>query len=641
MAEPRKITNCNTTKNNNSVNFTNFSSTEKPISNAYNIYLVKEKQIHRLNKKVLLNKNINNSPICKNRKMPIFSNLFYSPGRVIKMENIQRQNKKYFNNQIINKSFEYSTSLIPSIKKEDIISSSNNIINPDIYIRKTSFIASHKRCLSHGKINGKNGIFKNNITIKNLTLSPNKIGTFYNKSLKNTEKKVDNGNNPKIININLYNGKNNYIENNILNKIYMNKNKAKNTVIERRLNNIINNNINNYENITLTERKPIQRRSNYSFFYNSNNNSIRKIEKNQNNKINIGQKNPKKRINILPKVQKKQSKKYNVSLIIKIQSVVRGYLLNKKLDKYLRHYIHIKNGIKIIENNYKKEIFNILKKEEIKKRYYTVNNRIKNTCKNLDYNGNNEKNEKNLLQSKIKELINEKNELQNNYDNLKEFIKQFNELIKEKQEMKKEIDKLTKEKNELLIQLNSSKHFYTKSLYRRYIIDRQSDLNIIAPKKIDLIYPIYNNSKKNENKNVYFTLGNDGRDNDEISPNNNIEIMRNNKLNYLILKKEYNNKFILFKYFVKFNYLRLSNKNKNNKKNQVNVIKRIFSNNDENKNINNYNSKRMKTSSENYYLYTDRKSLNLQMEKNLSNLAKNILAEENRGNIKKINFWKK
>ena len=636
MEEPRRITYCNTTKNNNFVNYTDFSTTEKPLSSSYNIYYVKEKQNHKFNKNVLLNKSQNNSPIFQCRKIPIYNNnLFYSPGGVIKMENVKSPIKNYLNYQMSNKSFEYSPSLISSFKKEDFISSYNNIINQDIYIRKTSYISSPKRCFSQGNMNG---IFNNNFKNKNLTLSPSK-GTFYCKTIKNTEKKEFNGNNPKIININLYSGKNNYIENNILNKIYMNKNKAKNTVFERRLNNSINNNLSNHENITLTERKLIPRRSNYSYFYNSNNNSIRKIDKSQNIQMNGGQKNPKKKINNLPKVQKKQSKKYNELLIIKIQSVVRGYLLNKKLDKYLRHYMHIKNGIKIVEKIFINKIINNLKQQRIKKRYHINenkgNNKIKNNCESLDYN---KKSEKNIeLQFKIKELINEKKELQNNYDNLKEFIRQFNELIREKHEMKNEIDKLKKEKNDLIIQLKTSKHFFTKNFIPKYIIDKQSDLNIIVPKKIDLIYPIKSNSKKEETKNNYFTLGNDGKDIDEIYPRNNIEIMRNNKLKYLLLKKEYYNKFILFKYFVKFNYLKLNNQNKNNKKNQIDIFKRKLNNN---KYINISDSKKVKTSREIYYVYSDRKSLNLQMEKNLSNLAKNILEEENKGNIKKLIFSK-
>lgn len=140
----------------------------------------------------------------------------------------------------------------------------------------------------------------------------------------------------------------------------------------------------------------------------------------------------------MPKVQRKPSIKYNESAIIKIQSVLRGYLLNKKLDKYLKHYLHISEGIKIIENIFKRKVILVLKNMKINKKYYISNISFYSKRNSNSKNFNNEKNLE--LQFKINELINEKKELKNNYENLKEIIRKYNELIKEKLEMQKEID---------------------------------------------------------------------------------------------------------------------------------------------------------------------------------------------------------
>ena len=473
-----------------------------------------------------------------------------------------------------------------------------------------------------------------------LTLTPNRVDNSFGKKNKNGKDKTINSDNfrinkspkqthnPNIININLYNEKNNYIENNIINNIYVNKNKIKKRR-EKEINKTSNDLMKYTDKITLTERVPMPRRCNYSFYYNSHYNNIRNrnINKNtydyksnnQNEQINIGQKYHQKKINNLPKVQRKPSAKYNESAIIKIQSVLRGYLLNKKLDKYLRHYLHISEGIKLIENIFKRKVILALKDLKTNKRYYISNNSFYSKRKN---NSKNISTEKNLeLQYKINELINEKKELRNNYENLKEIIRKYNELIKEKQEMQKEIDILKQKNNELSMQLNSTKKtFYNSNTQKskKFIVQRQTDINIIVPKRVDLIYPKHSH-KKFESKNDYFTLGTEYKEIDEVNQPNNIESLKMNKIKYLIQKKESTNKFILLKYFIKFYFLGLSNQVHMNipinssRGSMLHLINRRYNNESTNFFCNNNMS--IKTLSDNSSFITERKSQNLQQEK--------------------------
>ena len=656
MSHRRNITNNNINYNRSLNNYEAYSKDkeEKPISSVYNIYFSKEKTNNSFNKI-----SVSNSPSTRQRKLPIYHTLFYSPNRLEKKIN----NKFLFPN---NKNFKSLRSKYPTEYQSSFISTSkkkmnNNNIIPDIYISKNS-IASPKRCFS-----GKNlkNVFKNKLRNSYLTLTPNNLGNYYpnnnNRSLKkNNINNKSESKNPNIININLYNEKNNYIENNIINKIYMNKNRKINKIYEKKINTSLNSSLtNNTESILLTERKAIPRRSNYSFYYcpnNANKNANRKVninnkniknnnKNNSNNKVDVKKgivvkKNPQKIVNNLPKVKRKTSKIYNESSIIKIQSIIRGYLLNKKLDKYLRHYIQINNAIQIIEKKFLRKIFYILKENKNNKKNYKFkniyyNNKRQNTYNNINILNNNEKNLE--LQSKINELINEKKELQNNYENLKQFIRKYKELENENKLMKNEINKLKQKNNELLTQLNQNRkalfnYNMKMNIYRRYTIQKQSDMNIniIAPKRFDIIFRKYNNTnkeiKKNENNKDFFTLGSDGRDNEEIIQEEKII----NKLRILINKKENKIKFILFKAFTKWHYNGLINImnipiNISNSKTQ----NRRYNNSENSNNL--FNCMSIKTLSENSSVFADRRGQNYEFENKMR--TSNFLIDE--GNKKK------
>ena len=713
MAHRRNITNYNLTQNkplNNIEN--NFSKIEKPISSVYNIYFNKEKLSNSFNKGPVYNSSSN-----RHKKIPIYNSLFYSPSKTDKKMSYKILFPKFknYNSQRDSCSIEYASSFIKNSKKEI-----NNTIHPDIYIKKNTISSSRKRCFSE-----KNLKLKNKIADSYLILTPTKIAN--NRS--SDKIKDDSNKNQNIININLYNEKNNYIANNIINQIYMNKNKNKNNnnSIYAKKNNSINSSITNNESVILTERKPIPRRSNYSFYYCSKNS-----KKNLNKGCVIKQKNSKKKINYLPKVQKRPSRQYNSdydyneSSIIKIQSVVRGYLLNKKLDKYLRHYMHINGAIKILEKIINKKVFKVLKENKKKKNYkfkniyytnkrqnsfnnsnsnrnnsnrYNTNrieinrnnskrnnsnrnnsnlnnsnrnnlNRNNSNSNNLNRNNSNSNNsnrnnsnsnnsnrnnsnsnnsnrnnsirinsnlnnsfrknsnknncQKNIeLQCKINELITEKIELQNNYENLKEFIRKYKELEKQNESLKKEIEKLKQNNKELTTQLNNNKKNIpnnynnfniNRNKYKRYVIQRQNDIKIISPKRVDLIYKKYNPNKEIQKceKNDFFTLGTDGKDNEEIYLEK--ESLKVNKLKYLIKKKENNIKYKLFKSFVKFYYNGICNQNIMNfpinianNRSPKNTINRRY-NTGENNNL--FNCVSIKTLSDNSSVFTEKRCHN-------------------------------
>ena len=634
MSHIRNITKYNFIKKNPLNNIeSNFSKIEKPISSVYNIYFNKEKLSNSFSKIP-----ISNSPSSRQRKIPIFNSLFYSPHKI---------NKKVNNNIFFPKSKNYKSQKdICSIESSYITNSKkeiNNTIHPDVYIRKKSIVASPKRCFSE-----KNFKIKNKIGSSYLTLTPTKVVN--NKSIEKSNKNNTNKN-QNIININLYNEKNNYIANNIINQIYMNKNKKNSNSILEKKNYSINSSIaNNNESIILTERKLIPRRSNYSFYY-CPNNSNKDVNKGCINR----QRNSKRKINYLPKVQRKPSQKYssnydyNESYIIKIQSVVRGYLLNKTLDKYLRQYIKINGAIKKIEKILYKKIFSILKDNKKKKNYkfknvYYSNKRqkiynnsnsnksIANSNNRTSTNRNNSNKKSNLnggqknieLQHKIKELITEKMELQNNYDNLKEFIRKYKELEKQNNYLKKEIEKLKLKNNDLMKQLNTNKRYTTnvssnnninKNKFRRYMIEKQNDIKIISTKKVDLIYRKYNVNKEIQNcgKNDFFTLGSDSKNNEDIYLEK--ESLKLNKLKCLFEKKQSKNIFRLFKSFYKFYYNGLYDQNImnlpiniSNRISHKNTINRRYNNGENNNNL--FNCTSIKTLSDNSSVFTDRRCIN-------------------------------
>ena len=629
MAHRREITNYNFTRNYNTSKKENISTIEKPISSVYNIYFNKEKKNNPNFNKIP----VYNSPNSRKIKMPLYKTPFYSPKKLNKRINykiiFQKNNKSFRNNF----STEYPSSFISSPKKNSIINIKNNTIQQDIYVRKSK-IFSLKRNVSDANL--QNSFKKRN---SYLALTPTKIKNFCknnnNKNMPKNEKitNEENRKKPNIININLYNEKNNYIENNIINKIYINKNKKNNTIFEKPYNHSLNSlPTTNNESIILTDRKLIPRRNNYSFYYSTNNNIPNKINNKFQNKGGIITKKSRKKMNNLPKVLRKPSKKYDESSIIKIQSIVRGYLLNKKLDKYLRHYMKINNGIKLIEKIYLNKFFNILANIKTNKKnhkFYNIyySQRRKSESNNLN-------NKKNLeLQFKINELINEKKELQNNYENLKEFIRKFKELEKENQEIKRQNKKLKQENEELLIKLNQRKRNPSLHKYKRYSIQKQSTLNIFSQMNSELIYKKYNINKEIkiiDNKNDFFTLGSEGKDLDDVNQVDKVSL-KENKLRNIIKNKEKNNKFNLFKNFVKFLYKGIfaqNLKNEHSRKSHINIINRRYNNNSENSNL--FNCVSIKTLSDNSSVFTDRRSQNLAFENKM--IASNLLIEEDNKN---------
>ena len=649
MAQPRKITNYNLAANKALSNYTYSSILEKPISSVYNIYINKEK----INKGSIKSQN-NNSSSCRQIKTPLYNNPFYSPSKNDKKLNYKKlyPKNKEIETQRNNCSIECSLSYRASPNREYIRSLKNtNTIHPDVYVRKNNIAISHTRSLSQNNLikafrNKKskgpafltltqrnNDYYYNSKKEKN---DKNIIKTHYNSndnSHNNSNNNSQLNNNHNIININLYNEKNSFIENNIINQIYMNKNRKNNSnnkIIKTSNNSSSrnNNNTNNNESVILTERKVIPRRTNYSFYYNTNNhnNITYKTNRKNNNIINrlrnkgivMIKHNSKKKINNLPKVERKKPKNYNLSSVVKIQSVMRGYLLNKKLDKYLRDYARINEGIKILEKNYKINLFDKLKKIKRTKKYSFPKNILhKNNSNNNLKNNNNNKNIE--LQFKINELINEKKELQNNYQNLKEFIKKYKELMKENQDLKKEIIKLKQKNTELSFQLQI-KEFSNYNKLKKYIIQKQNEININSPESVELILTKYNSGKKYD-KSEFFTLGSDGRDNEEIyqiDRNNNMKI---NKLRNIIKNKEKNIKYNLFKNFLKFYYNGKYNQKIINYQNCINDIKqiRVFNTryviDNQNSQNNGFNGMSIKTLSDNSSsILTDRKYLNLDLD---------------------------
>lgn len=632
MSNLREITDYGLKHNKTLKNNDSYSKKEKPISSVYNIYFNKEEL--STNSSKIPHPNYSSQSTVK-RKVPLYRSPFYSPNKIDSNLNYSilfPKTRKYKHYKNIYSTEKASSSLITSSRRESLYNFHNSTFHSGIYIRKNR-IASPKRCLSEKK--DKN-VFKNKLGHSYLTLTPSKIGEeilIYKSNNNSRSNKKHN-----IININLYNEKNNFIANNIINKIYINKNKNRNRknyyINEKKYNNSFNSSsTNNNESVNLTERKTIQRRSNYCLYYNRNNNNLKNKRYIKHNKSKI-------KINELPKVQRISSKKYNESLIIKIQSVIRGYLLNKKLDKYLRQYIRIKEGIKFIELIYKRKILNLLKhirKNKNKRNNYCFRNiYYSNKRNNTPTNSNKDKNIE--LQSKINELINEKMELQNNYESLKEFIRKYKELEKENKEIKNENVKLKLKNNELLTKINLNKQplfNYNLNKYKRYSIAKQINIDIISPKRVDLIYRKYNLNKeiKKDTKNDFFTLGM-GND-DEIEKEENNDALKIYKLKYLFIKKENNIKFILFKYFIKLYYNALYNQNIlsipigfSNYKTNMNIInKRYNQNYDSSNNLNNvFHYMSIKTLSDNSSVITERRSQNKQNDSKL--VASNFYMED-------------
>ena len=397
----------------------------------------------------------------------------------------------------------------------------------------------------------------------------------------------------------------------------MNKNKRNNTIYGIKTNYSQNSSItNNSESLFNTERKDIPRKSNYSFYY------CPKNYQNNNNECFFSKNNSKRKTNNLPIVQRKSNRQYNESSIIKIQSVIRGYLLNKKLDKYLRHFMKINNAIKIIEKIFIKQLIEVLKRNKRNRKNYNFRNiyysKRNDSINSINKNQNLENNIE--LQTKINELINEKKELQNNYDNLKEFIKKYKELEKQNQALKNEIEKLKEKNNELLVQLNKNKRplfNYNLNKYKRYVIQKQKELNIISPKNVDIIYRKYNLNKEIklcDNKNGFFTLGIDGKENEEIEEK---ESLKKNELRFLVKNKENQIKFKLFKSFVKFYFNGLCGQkimnipiNLNNGNSNTFFMNRRYINYDNNL----LNCMSIKTLSDNSSIITENKSKILELD---------------------------
>ena len=640
MAHRRQITNYGLNQNKKLSNNDNFTQIEKPISSVYNIYFNKE-QLSKSSNKIPMSKH--NSPSSVKRKIPLDKSQFYSPNKIDKRINYKvlfPKNRK--SKPLKNKcSIEYPSSFIASSKKISLSTVQNKTIYKGIYVRKNR-IASPKRCCSEKSLKN---VFKNKLGNSHLALTPIKVEKCYknNKvSYINTINNSKSKKNQNIININLYNEKNNYIANNIVNTIYINKNKNKKNkaIYQKKINNSINSSLTNIHNesVNLTERNTIPRRSNYCLHYNRNNNI-------KNKGYIISHNNSKRKLNNLHKVQRKSSKiikdnHYKESLLIKIQSIIRGYLLNKKLDKYLRQYMHINDGIKRIEFIFKKKYFNFIKHiRRSKRKNYSFKNIYhsnKNKRNNIPSNSNKEKNVE--LQFKINELIHEKIELQNNYDNLKEFVRKYKELEKENKEIKNENEKLKLKNKELLTKLNANKKNifnYNLNKYKRFSIQNQINLNIISPKRVDLIYRKYNLNKeiKKNNKNDFFTLG---TGNDDVEQDEKDELLKISKLKCLLKNKENNIRFILFKSFVKFYYNALHNQNImsipvdiSNIKSNISSINKRYNHNTETSN-NLFNCMSIKTLSDNSSIFTERKSQNMQIENKL--VTSNFLIEDDNKN---------
>ena len=445
------------------------------------------------------------------------------------------------------------------------------------------------------------------------------------------EENENSSSNQNIININLIKEKNNYVENNIINKIYLNENTR--NMVHSQLNESINNidqNINNNYKMNLTGRNYLRRKSKYIYHYFTNNNTNKNNTNNKENETSYIRKNFKKRINYLPKVKIKNSFDNNEFYIVKIQSAIRGYLLNKRLDKILRNYINIKEANFIIKRYYKRIIFKLIKRIKQNRKKYSLQNIY--YYKKRNYSQRNlivqeKKNDEFHLETKINELIKEKNELQTNYQNLKEFMNKYKQLISEKEEMIREIDKLRQINN---ILIDKQQHDLIRDnikQYNKFKIQKQNELNFVNNKKISLNKE--NNIKLKELKNQSLdTFLTSGKDNNEAIQNNKDEL-KLYKLKYLLKYKENKLKNILCKYFFKFKYLDLINSvNKIEIKPKISVINRRYNNLENSNNFVSYIS--IKTLSDNSSVFNDGKG------KNLSIFTGTNMAEEDIK--KKFNF---
>ena len=543
------------------------------------------------------NMNNNNYSHSEKIKIPLYNNLLY-----IETELNDNENEKY--KYLTRNNEKYLTELTSyhNLLTQKYINDLKTKQPKNIYIKKNIIISPER---SNSETDFKK-IFQTKLS--NTQRSHNNIGNKIKKEIKKNMEPEEPKNNQNIININLIKEKNNYIENNIINEIYINKNK--NNISKKNnlsLTNSINRNEQKVKGMNLTERNSFQRRNNYIYHYFTNNESFKNttayIKKEPNTQRNI----IKKKVNNLPKVNKKKVNNYNETFIIKIQSVFRGYLLNKSLDKILRHYINIKAADKIIKNIYIKKIFELLKNIKQWKRYLHQNiyyNRNRNNSSNRSLNKNKDYLNKEL-QFKINELINEKNELQSNYKNLKEFMNHYKLLIIENTEMKKEIDNLKQKLNLLLG--NERNHKINKNK-----IQKQKDIKIIGTQNIYL--------NQNSNINEFFTLGKELNDNQK-----DINELTKYKLKYLLKNKELKTKNLLHKYFYKLYYYDFFNPNiKSNKKNNnVCVINKRYNNIENQNNMVTHIS--IKTLSDNSSIFNDGKWKNLSIINPL-----NMTDEENK-----------
>ena len=543
------------------------------------------------------NMNNNNYSHSEKIKIPLYNNLLY-----IETELNDNENEKY--KYLTRNNEKYLTELTSyhNLLTQKYINDLKTKQPKNIYIKKNIIISPER---SNSETDFKK-IFQTKLS--NTQRSHNNIRNKIKKGIKKNMEAKEPKNNQNIININLIKEKNNYIENNIINEIYINKNK--NNISKKNnlsLTNSINRNEQKVKGMNLTERNSFQRRNNYIYHYFTNNESFKNttayIKKEPNTQRNI----IKKKVNNLPKVNKKKVNNYNETFIIKIQSVFRGYLLNKSLDKILRHYINIKAADKIIKNIYIKKIFELLKNIKQWKRYLHQNiyyNRNRNNSSNRSLNKNKDYLNKEL-QFKINELINEKNELQSNYKNLKEFMNHYKLLIIENTEMKKEIDNLKQKLNLLLG--NERNHKINKNK-----IQKQKDIKIIGTQNIYL--------NQNSNINEFFTLGKELNDNQK-----DINELTKYKLKFLLKNKELKTKNLLHKYFYKLYYYDFFNPNiKSNKKNNnVCVINKRYNNIENQNNMVSHIS--IKTLSDNSSVFNDGKWKNLSIINPL-----NMTDEENK-----------
>ena len=543
------------------------------------------------------NMNNNNYSHSEKIKIPLYNNLLY-----IETELNDNENEKY--KYLTRNNEKYLTELTSyhNLLTQKYINDLKTKQPKNIYIKKNIIISPER---SNSETDFKK-IFQTKLS--NTQRSHNNIKNKIKKEIKKNMEPEEPKNNQNIININLIKEKNNYIENNIINEIYINKNK--NNISKKNnlsLTNSINRNEQKVKGMNLTERNSFQRRNNYIYHYFTNNESFKNttayIKKEPNTQRNI----IKKKVNNLPKVNKKKVNDYNETFIIKIQSVFRGYLLNKSLDKILRHYINIKAADKIIKNIYLKKIFELLKNIKQWKRYLHQNiyyNRNRNNSSNRSLNKNKDYLNKEL-QFKINELINEKNELQSNYKNLKEFMNHYKLLIIENTEMKKEIDNLKQKLNLLLG--NERNHKINKNK-----IQKQKDIKIIGAQNIHL--------NQNSNINEFFTLGKELNDNQK-----DINELTKYKLKYLIKNKEFKTKNLLHKYFYKLYYYDFFNPNLKSykKNNNVCLINKRYNNIENQNNMVTHIS--IKTLSDNSSIFNDGKWKNLSIINPL-----NMTDEENK-----------